>query len=61
MKKINTYSTQYKTIQPRKNNPNPHSFANKSLNKNPNTKKLTKDRQEIVNNIVASGFKQFNL
>ena len=56
MKKIN-YSVQYKIIQSHKNNPNPRSFANK----NPNKKKLSKDRQEFKNNISASGFKQFNL
>ena len=28
MKKVSTYSVQYKIIQPRKNNPNPRSFAN---------------------------------
>ena len=59
MKKINTYSTQYKIMhssaQPRKNNPNPRSFANSI----PNKKKLSKDRQEFMNTISASGFKQF--
>ena len=58
MKKFNTRSTQYKIIQPRKNNPkppNPESFANSI----PNKKTLTKDRQEFINNISASGFKQF--
>ena len=68
MKKIDTYSAQYKIIQPRKNNsnpltsalsstPNPQSIANSLPNKN----NLTKDRQEFINNISASGFKQFNL
>ena len=61
MKKINNYSAQYKIIQSHRNNPNPRSFANKNPNKNPNKKKLTKDRQEFINNIAASGFKQFNL
>ena len=68
MKKIITYSTQYKIIQSHENDPNPQSFArsfaNRNSNKNPqsfaNKKKLTKDRQEIINNISASGFKQFH-
>ena len=68
MKKINTYSTQYRIIQPHKNDLNPQSFArsfaNKNSNKNPqsfaNKKKLTKDRREFINNISASGFKQFH-
>ena len=57
MKKINTCSAQFKIIQPHqnhsnhKNNPNPP---------NRNKKKLTKDRQEFVNNIAASGFEQFH-
>ena len=68
MKKTDTYSTQYKIIQSHKNDPNPQnfarSFANKNSNKNPqsfaNKKILTKDRQEFINNISASGFKQFH-
>ena len=56
MKKINTYSAQFKIISHKNNpnpnlNPNPQSFANK--------KTLSKDRQEFINNISASGFKQF--
>ena len=64
MKKINKFSAQYKSIQSHKNNSNPRSFAPnpQSFAKNmPNKKKLTKDRQEFINNIAASGFKQFNL
>ena len=66
MKKINNYSTQYKIIS--------HSFAqnvteqlhNQNQNHGKNTtnlhkKTLSKDRQEFINNISASGFKQFNL
>ena len=68
MKKINTYSTQYKIIESHKNDPNPQcfasSFAKTNSNKNPqsfaNKKKLSKDRQEFINNISASGFKQFH-
>ena len=64
MKKINNYSTQYKIIS--------HSFAqnfteqlhnhNQNLGKNTTSlhkKTLSKDRQEFINNISASGFKQF--
>ena len=63
MKKINNYSTQYKIIS--------HSFAqnfteqlhNHNQNHGKNTslhkKTLSKDRQEFINNISASGFKQF--
>ena len=66
MKKINNYSTQYKIIS--------HSFAqnfteqlhNQNQNHGKNRtnfhkKTLSKDRQEFINNISASGFKQFNL
>ena len=66
MKKINNYSTQYKIIS--------HSFAqnfterlhNQNQNHGKNTtnlhkKTLSKDRQEFIKNISASGFKQFNL
>ena len=66
MKKIINYSTQYKIIS--------HSFAqnfteqlhNQNQNHGKNTtnlhkKTLSKDRQEFINNISASGFKQFNL
>ena len=66
MKKINNYSTQYKIIPQNfteqlhnqnqnhgKNSSKPQSFTHK--------KTLSKDRQEFINNISASGFKQFNL
>ena len=64
MKKIINYSTQYKIIS--------RSFApalalhNQNQNHGKNTtnlhkKTLSKDRQEFINNISASGFKQFNL
>ena len=56
MKKVNTYSAQYKVIQPRKNNQNPLSSAQSST---PNPQSLV---NSIPNkNISASGFKQFNL
>ena len=49
MKKIDTYSAQYKIIKQRKNNPTPPNRPNsqsyaKSI---PNKKKLTIDRQEF--------------
>ena len=65
MKKVNTYSAQYKIIpEPPNQNQNQN-----HPNKNPageswrasHKRKLSKDRQEFINNIAASGFKQFNL
>ena len=67
MKKHFTYSAQYKIIQPHakpallyQNHPNEieNQFHN---NPNPNgiKNKLSKQNQEIINNISASGFKQF--
>ena len=67
MKKINNYSAQYKIIS--------HSFARsfpeqptqlhkQNHGKNttkPHKKKLSKQNQEFINNISASGFKQFHL
>ena len=61
MKKINNYSVQYKIIQSHKNNPNPRSFANKNPEGASHKKILSKERQVFINNIAASGFKQFNL
>ena len=58
MKKIKSYSAQYKIIpeQPNQNQPN------QSAKNNPNPKKrLSKQNQEFINKISASGFKQFNL
>ena len=75
MKKNNKYSAQYKIIQPHSfahqnhagafagaftashsnPNPNPQSSAQSFTNKNT----LSKDRQEFINNISASGFKLF--
>ena len=57
MKKINNYSAQFKVIQkPENENNNIHkqsSFGNNSK------KKLSKQNQEFINKISASGFKQF--
>ena len=76
MKKINNYSTQYKIISrcfalaPATANAQnfTHSSTEQLHNQNhgKNTtnflkKTLSKDRQEFINNISASGFKQFNL
>ena len=76
MKKINNYSTQYEIISrsfalaPATANAQnfTHSSTEQLHNQNhgKNTtnllkKTLSKDRQEFINNISASGFKQFNL
>ena len=61
MKKINNYSAQYKiishsyTAQPAQL----HSQNHAKTTAKPHKKKLSKDRQEFINNISASGFKQF--
>ena len=68
MKKINNYSTQYKIISRSFATANAQNFTEQLHNQNhgKNTtnlhkKTLSKDRQEFINNISASGFKQFNL
>ena len=74
MKKINNYSTQYKIISRSFAPALAHSSAEQLHNQNQNhgknsskpqsfthKKTLSKDRQEFINNISASGFKQFNL
>ena len=63
MKKIKNFSTQYKIIQPAQLHTQLHN-QNQNHGKNsskPHKKTLSKDRQEFINNISASGFKQFNL
>ena len=63
MKKIITYSTQYKII-PQNFTEQPTQPRNQNHAKNtakPHKKKLSKDRQEFINNISASGFKQFQV
>ena len=64
MKKINNYSVQFKIIQ-KPMNTNMQSqrscenqFDEKVIEKN-NPKKLSKQNQEFLNKIFASGFKQF--
>ena len=76
MKKINNYSTQYKIISHSFATANAQNFTHSSteqlhnqnhgknttnLRKLSHKKTLSKDRQEFINNISASGFKQFNL
>ena len=78
MKKVKSYSPQFKIIQK-----NPIEIANNTASlashtaklashtaklashmndkKHPTKKKLSKQNQEFINNISASGYKQFNL
>ena len=58
MKKINNYSAQFKTIQ-KPMNTNENQFDEKIIQKNNRNKKLSKQNQEFINRISASGFKQF--
>ena len=58
MKKINNYSAQFKIIQ-KPMNTNENQFAEKIIQKNNQKKKLSKQNQEFINKISASGFKQF--
>ena len=72
MKTINNYSTQYKIISRSFATANAQNFTRSSAeqlhNQNQNhgktttnlhKKTLSKDRQEFINNISASGFKEF--
>ena len=72
MKKINNYSTQYKIISHSSTHSSAEQLHNQNHGKNTTNlrklsrklshkKTLSKDRQEFINNISASGFKQFNL
>ena len=70
MKKINNNSTQYKIISRSFAHSSATANAEQLHNQNqnhgknsskPHKKTLSKDRQEFINNISASGFKQFNL
>ena len=58
MKKINNYSAQFKTIQ-KPMNTNENQFDEKIIQKNNQKKKLSKQNQDFINKISASGFKQF--
>ena len=69
MKKINNYSAQFKIIQKPMNtnmqsqrsceNQFDEKIIEKNNPKNNQNKKLSKQNQEFINNISASGFKQF--
>ena len=68
MKKINNYSTQYKIISHSFATALAHSSTEQLHNQNQNHGKITtnwhkktlsKDRQEFINTVSASGFKQF--
>ena len=69
MKKINAYSTQFKIISEHQYHPNHENMsANQDHpneyheNHNPKSKKkLSKQNQEFMNNIAASGFKYFHV
>ena len=56
MKKFNNYSVEFKIIQ-KSMNTNENQFDKK---KNNPKKKLSKQNQEFIYKISASGFKQFN-
>ena len=58
MKKINNYSAQFKIIQ-KPMNTNENQFDDKIIQKNNQKKKLSKQNQEFINKISASGYKQF--
>ena len=61
MKKINNYSAQFKTIQKPMNTnmQSQRSCENQFDEKIIQKKKLSKQNQEFINKISASGFKQF--
>ena len=59
MKKINNYSAQFKVIQKPENENNNNNIHKQSSFGNNSEKKLSKQNQEFINKISASGFKQF--
>ena len=61
MKKLNSYSAQFKTIQKPMNTniQSQQSCENQFDEKIIQKKKLSKQNQEFINKIFASGFKQF--
>ena len=59
MKKINNYSAQFKVIQKPENENNNNIIHKQSSFSNNSRKKLSKQNQEFINKIFASGFKQF--
>ena len=58
MKKVNNYSAQFKIIQ-KPMNTNENQFDEKVIEKNNPKKKSSKQNQDFINKISASGFKQF--
>ena len=59
MKKIDNYSAQFKVIQKPENENNNNNIHKQSSFDNNSKKKLSKQNQEFINKISASGFKQF--
>ena len=59
MKKINNYSAQFKVIQKPENENNNNNIHKQSSFGNNSKEKLSKQNQEFINKISASGFKQF--
>ena len=59
MKKINNYSAQFKVVQKPENENNNNNIHKQSSFSNNSKKKLSKQNQEFINKISASGFKQF--
>ena len=59
MRKINKYSAQFKVIQKPVNENNNNNIHKQSSFGNNSKKTLTKQNQEFINEISASGFKQF--
>ena len=59
MKKINNYSAQFKVIQKPENENNNNNIHKQRSFGNNSKKKLSKQNQEFINKISASGFKQF--
>ena len=59
MKKINNYSAQFKVIQKPEIENNNNNIHKQSSFGNNSKKKLSKQNQEFINKISATGFKQF--
>ena len=59
MKKINKYSAQFKVIQKPENETKNNNIHKQSSVGNNSKKKLSKQNQEFINKISASGFKLF--
>ena len=64
MKKVKSYSAEFKIVNFPKVDSRSSGRQNSSSFQNPqikSKKKLAKQNQEFINNISASGFKQFNI